>query len=594
MLRPSVQVSGFRYAAVLVVSLISATLHMRAFAAAGDLDLSFNGTGVAPAAIAPTLSPGSTVIIQPDGKIVAGGYISFGIPDFALVRYNSDGSLDTAFNQSGIARTHFGSTYGYSQVRALALQVDGKILAAGYATANDGPRTFALARYNVDGTLDPTLNGTGKVMTQIYSDGYGAYSLAVQPDGKILVGGIAYGWRSFVVLIRYLANGTLDTTFNGTGEVIAEWGSSVVAIAVQPNGKILALANGEGPRFGWAPVLARYNENGTLDTDFGSNGFATIRYSATSIDTVFSISLQPDGKIVVGGQSGEYGHEGTYGPLLVRYLDNGVLDASFNGTGMVSTPISGWMGAYATVQSDGKIVSVGSSSKRYLLTRHNSDGSLDHGFNNNGIAVSTVVGDYIAAVTIQSDGKIVAGLESEYGYLVARFLGDGPVTPGDGPVTTKVVEYYHAPFDHYFMTPVATEIALLDTRTPPFQDWTRTGKSFNAYESSSAPAGSATICRFFNDHFAPKSSHFYAAHGLGCETTLAQFPDWQLETDRLFSAMLPSATGDCSPGTVPVYRVYNQGQGGAPNHRFVTTLLDVQTMISRGYASEGTVMCVPP
>ncbi len=93
--------------------------------------------------------------------------------------------------------------------------------------------------------------------------------------------------------------------------------------------------------------------------------------------------------------------------------------------------------------------------------------------------------------------------------------------------TVTVVEYYHAGFDHYFITPVAAEIALLDAHTPPFQDWSRTGFSFNAYANAGAPASSVAICRFFNDHFAPKSSHFYAPHGFGCEETIAKFPDWE-------------------------------------------------------------------
>jgi len=185
------------------------------------------------------------------------------------------------------------------------------------------------------------------------------------------------------------------------------------------------------------------------------------------------------------------------------------------------------------------------------------------------------------------------------GYFLAidgqtRWLAAALAVPGLPPVPVSVIEYYHAPFDHYFITPVAAEIAMLDAHTPPFQDWSRTGKSFNAYANASAPAGSAAICRFFNDHFAPKSSHFYAAHGYGCEATLAQFPDWRLEDDKLFNAMLPSAAGACPAGTVPLYRVYNQGQGGAPNHRFVTTPADVALMVAKGYVSEGVVMCVPP
>ena len=160
-----------------------------------------------------------------------------------------------------------------------------------------------------------------------------------------------------------------------------------------------------------------------------------------------------------------------------------------------------------------------------------------------------------------------------------------------------VVEYYHSGFQHYFITPVADEIAKLDAHAPPFELWSRTGRTFRAYESSAARQGATDICRFFNTSFAPKSSHFYAPRGLGCEDTIARFPDWGLEDDRLFAAMLPDANGTCPAGTIPVYRLYNNGQGGAPNHRFVTSLADRQAMLDAGYVAEGAGvgvgMCVP-
>ena len=103
---------------------------------------------------------------------------------------------------------------------------------------------------------------------------------------------------------------------------------------------------------------------------------------------------------------------------------------------------------------------------------------------------------------------------------------------------------------------------------------------------------------FAGSSTAPKSSHFYALHGLGCEATLAQFPDWGLEDDKLFNAMVPDAgTGVCSAGTIPIYRLYNAGMGNAPNHRFVTSSTERQTMLNQGWTAEGAGigvgMCVP-
>ncbi len=202
----------------------------------------------------------------------------------------------------------------------------------------------------------------------------------------------------------------------------------------------------------------------------------------------------------------------------------------------------------------------------------------------------------------------VAGARSGNVTVVSSGLGspqsvsvNGTGTSGQvTPATVTVVEYYHAPFDHYFITSKADEISILDSKVAPFQDWSRTGLTFKGYANIGAPAGSVGICRFFNDSaaFAPKSSHFYAPHGLGCEDTIASFPDWKLENDKLFNAMVPDANGNCAAGTIPVYRLYNNGQGGAPNHRFVTSKTVQQSMLAKGYVAEpagiGVGMCVPP
>jgi uncharacterized membrane protein len=206
----------------------------------------------------------------------------------------------------------------------------------------------------------------------------------------------------------------------------------------------------------------------------------------------------------------------------------------------------------------------------------------------------------LAALSVSRDGQAISGSgigtgdEDTSGFSV-RYVDAS--NGGGSAATVPVVEYYNTVLDHYFITPVAVEIGLLDAKTPPFQDWSRTGFAFNGYVNATAPAGSVAICRFFNSSFAPKSSHFYAPHGLGCEATLSTFPDWQLEDDKLFNAMLPDATGACPAGTLPVYRLYNNGMGGAPNHRFVTSLAERQKMVDKGYTPEGNGigvgMCAP-
>jgi len=204
------------------------------------------------------------------------------------------------------------------------------------------------------------------------------------------------------------------------------------------------------------------------------------------------------------------------------------------------------------------------------------------------------VGNQVVVIDIQSGALIKRVNVGLFPLAFGQFIMPAP--PSAGALT--VVEYRHPGFDHYFITPAAGEIALLDAHAPPFQDWVRTGFSFNAYALAGAPAASVAICRFFNEHFAPKSSHFYAAIGFGCEVTLAQFPDWELEDDKLFKVMLPDqGTGACPARTIPVYRLYNNGMGNAPNHRFVTSSTERQNMINQGWKPEGAGigvgMCVP-
>jgi len=203
---------------------------------------------------------GFSVALQPDGKIVVAGYAG---GDFALARYNSDGALDTSFGSGGKVTTDFGGSYhpdGFS----VALQPDGKIVVAGYAGGD-----FALARYNSDGALDTSFGSGGKVTTDFGGSDAG-YSVALQPDGKIVVAG--YAGLDFA-LARYNSDGALDTSFGTGGKVTTDFsgGRDVgYSVALQPDGKIV-VAGYAGVDF----ALARYNSDGALDTSFGSGGKVT-------------------------------------------------------------------------------------------------------------------------------------------------------------------------------------------------------------------------------------------------------------------------------------------------------------------------------
>ncbi len=301
-----------RICGCLLIGAVALFRSASAQAAAGDLDTSFGGTGIVTTAIGSSDDLAQSVTMQTNGKIVAAGYsFNGGNHDFALVRYNSDGSLDTTFNGTGKLTTDFGSRddRGYG----VAMQGDGKIVVAG-SSYNLGSTVFALARYNADGSLDISFNGTGKVTTNIGSITDEAYCVAVEGDGKILVAGRSQtsGYDNFA-LVRYNSDGSMDRSFNGTGIVttdVAGGYSESYSVTLQGDGKILAAGRSRSIYGADSFALARYNTNGTLDTSFNGTGTVTTNFNAYDSDGgARSVAVQSDEKIVVAGTSGSYPNE---------------------------------------------------------------------------------------------------------------------------------------------------------------------------------------------------------------------------------------------------------------------------------------------
>jgi probable HAF family extracellular repeat protein len=194
------------------------------------------------------------------------------------------------------------------------------------------------------------------------------------------------------------------------------------------------------------------------------------------------------------------------------------------------------------------------------------------------------------ATAINDSGQIVANGCSQSLICQAFLLDPSPAAP----VVAKVaaIEYHYAAFDHYFITAIPNEISALDGGM--FPGWVRTGEAFNVYSNPSV--GSASVCRFFSTSFAPKSSHFYTPDAGEC-AIVNQNGGWLLEGD-VMSAPVPDQAGNCLVGTQPVYRLYNNGQGAAPNHRYTTSLairsqMLAQGWIAEGYGNVGVIMCSP-
>ena len=431
------------------------------------LDPSFNGTGIVTTSIR-TFDLGTSVAIQSDGRIVVAGRSYNGTDgDFAVVRYNIDGTLDTSFNGTGKVTTDIGSSD--EGAHSVAIQSDGKIVAAGYAIVNGNK--FALIRYNTNGTLDTSFNGIGIVTTDVGTTLTGANSVAIQSDGKIVAAGVGgIGRFGAFAVVRYNTDGTLDTSLNGTGKIITSIGSiddGASSVAIQSDGRIIAVGySNNGSDYDFAAV--RYNTNGTLDTSF--NGTGKVTTGILGGEVARSGALAPDGRIVAAGYSQVLGGNPARF-AVVRYNTDGTLDTSFNGTGKVTTPIGN---IYAeprsvAVQSDGRIVAAGGTSLSnsdydFAVVRYNTDGSLDTSFNGTG-KVTTPIGslvDVASAVAIQSDGRIVAAgytnNGSTYDFAVVRYLGSTSCTPTptSTPTNTPTATPTNTPTATATNTPTAT------------------------------------------------------------------------------------------------------------------------------------------
>ncbi|MFN3564716.1 MAG: hypothetical protein ACK4V1_01855 [Burkholderiaceae bacterium] len=333
----------------------------------GSLDTSFGGSifssggGKAVTLFADDYNDEARALaLAPDGKIVAAGLTAKGTDSrFALARYNADGALDATFGSDGRVVTPIGSTN--SSAYAVALAPTGKIVVAGYSY-NGTNFDFALARYNADGTLDTTFGSGGKVLTPIGASDEIAYALALAPDGKLVVAGYSHSGTKFdFALARYNADGTLDPTFGSGGKVLTPIGAGhdyAFALALAPDGKIVVVgmsSNGGNADF----ALARYNADGSLDTTFGSGG-KVVTPIGTSHDQAYAVALAPDGRIVVAGST----YNGTkYDFALARYNADGSLDTGFGSGGKVVTTIgSGDDETYAlALAPDGRIVVAGKS-----------------------------------------------------------------------------------------------------------------------------------------------------------------------------------------------------------------------------------------
>ena len=399
----------------------------------GQLDPTFDEDGKAIADFGSEGSTGHAVAIQSDGKIVMAGNTSCTgcLNDFALARYNVDGSLDNSFGTGGLVTTDHGPKFlelGY----AVAVQPDDKIVVAGGTLSGLSGTELVLERYNVDGSLDNSF-GTGGRAADNFAAGAVGNDVAIQTDGKIVVVGSS---NSDFALARYNIDGNLDSSFGTGGMVTTDFASgsdSISSVTIQPDGKIVVAGYAQtGSNYDLA--LARYNTNGGLDNTFGTGGMVTTDLGNTDYERISDIVIQPDGKIVATGNIINFNPiDFTF--VLTRYHADGSLDNSF-GVGAIVITKLGWNHAWGTavaLQSDGRIVAVGNVQNvfpvdsDFALARFNPDGSMDSTFGRGGIFTIDFGGyDSASDLAIQSDGKIVVGgtatINSKPNFALARFV----------------------------------------------------------------------------------------------------------------------------------------------------------------------------
>lgn len=270
----------------------------------GNLDPSFDGDGIVVTHIGDSEEI-TALTIQPDGKIVAAGYTG---DDFAVLRYHASGSLDGSFSGDGVAITSFGA--GSENVAyAVAVQADGKIVAAGYSDAASS-QDFAIARYNPDGSLDATFSGDGRLTTDFLTlSSDFARAIAIQADGKLLVAGYAEKTGADFALARYTTDGSLDSTFSGDGRLTTDFGGGAdyaFAVQIALNGKIVLAGFSEQGDTLEDFALARYLADGSLDTTFSGDGLAltnlgSINGTENSPDLAYAAAIDASNRIVVAG-----------------------------------------------------------------------------------------------------------------------------------------------------------------------------------------------------------------------------------------------------------------------------------------------------
>jgi len=586
-------------------------------ASALALIVAFSSTGYAslPVTLDPTFGVGgilrvpavnlSDAVLQPDGKLLVRGFrLAQGTVGQATVsRYNPDGSVDIGFGNGGVIGPQLNGSplFGSGSLLVLA---DGRILTTGGIIQPCGINNCAVTvvvRLLANGSLDTTFGTGGFTALALDAGTQGGTLLAFQQDGKIVALENFSSGGFFPIFMSTIERLSAD----GASE--AHWANPCTPlgsdITVQLDGKIVVAG---------AECIARFNLDGTLDPSFGTNGIVQLPSPPGSPAPTLLIDPRDTLRRIIATRrfGGFDGSGGLLPGTITRLLPNGTIDPGFGDS--LNNHMSPNRATRLTLSCGARFVGAYGSNLGIVppdpasglnVVRYNSNGTPDVTFSGDSSGqIFTPLNDFssnfVWRIFVREDGAIIVVASYELdaesnGDLLAAAYGQADCTHPYDSQSLPVIEYYYALLGHYFITSFVDDMNALDSAH--FPGWSRTGYTFNA---SNASDGFVSVCRFY---IPPPygDSHFFSASSAECTAVASRFPQFLLETPNAMKVGLPDPmTGLCpAPTLMPVYRVWNNRLD--TNHRYTTDRSVRDAMVALGWIAEGygpdaVAMCALP
>lgn len=407
-----------------------------------ELDVTFNGNGRVTTDFTANIDAPYKLLVQPDGKIVAVGHANTNASPqyFALSRYNDDGSLDSSFGDNGKVLTDFDPAATNEGAQAAALQPDGKIIVAGFSSIiSPGEGYFALIRYNPNGSIDTAFGDNGRVRLAVRPHMHYARAITLAPDGKIIVAGdyFSASFTTETLVYRLHTDGSVDSAFGSQGRYVSSQGSTMgdanipKAIAIMPDGGVVIVGTFNKNLGATDPIIMRLTADGLPFPGFGNQG--RLQLSTPGISDSFNgVTVTPNGRIVAVGM-----YEFRF--YVVRMFDNGMLDISFSDDGRVTTPTMIGTANSVFVRPGGKLFVTGTgydgSITSFGAAAYDFNGSLDTSYSGDGQLVFNFNSTRTDATCAAADGLgriLIAGINDHNYFALARLY-----TPDPAPVTVS-------------------------------------------------------------------------------------------------------------------------------------------------------------